>query len=218
MVLLSLGETGCLRAESSPGGHKIQQAEGAGFLPVFLYSQPPQGLRTTSFLMSLGPKYFCDLRMPTSWFVWTLKSLKNKDNPQTAEQLYQRNSCTVNKVLEPTTNFPTWGSNKGTENPQKIYPDLPVSVQESPAEAWVSGGLLQGQGHWVRQCVPGTFWRGSPLSSLPPGQFGLRSNNREGTQPRPSTENWIRFTEHGPTHENKTQFPPQSVSPIRKLP
>ena len=27
-----------------------------------------------------------------------------------------------------------------------------------------------------------------------------------------------RFTEHGPTHYNKTQFPPQSVSPIRKLP
>ena len=27
-----------------------------------------------------------------------------------------------------------------------------------------------------------------------------------------------RFTEHGPAHQNKTQFPPQSVSPIRKLP
>ena len=26
-------------------------------------------------------------------------------------------------------------------------PDLSVSVQESLAEAWVSGGLLQGQGH-----------------------------------------------------------------------
>ena len=27
-----------------------------------------------------------------------------------------------------------------------------------------------------------------------------------------------RFTEHGPTHQHKTQVPPQSVSPIRKLP
>ena len=27
----------------------------------------------------------------------------------------------------------------------------------------------------------------------------------------------LRFTEHGPAHQNKTQFPPQSVSPIRKL-
>ena len=26
------------------------------------------------------------------------------------------------------------------------------------------------------------------------------------------------FTEHGPDHQHKTQFPPQSVSPIKKLP
>ena len=31
--------------------------------------------------------------------------------------------------------------------PQETNPDLPVNVQESPAEAWVGGGLLQGQGH-----------------------------------------------------------------------
>ena len=41
-------------------------------------------------------------------------------------------------------------------------------------------------------------------------------NNKEGTQFHPSTENWINFT-HGPAIQNKTQFPPQSVSPIRKL-
>ena len=28
----------------------------------------------------------------------------------------------------------------------------------------------------------------------------------------------LKSTEHGPTHQNKTQFPPQTVSPIRKLP
>ena len=67
-----------------------------------------------------------------------------------------------------------------------------MSVQESPVEAWVDGGLLQGWGHWVQQRVHGTFWRRSPLSSLPPPQFGLRSNNREGTQPCPPTENWIK--------------------------
>ena len=27
-----------------------------------------------------------------------------------------------------------------------------------------------------------------------------------------------RFTEHGPTYQNKTQFTPQAVSPIRKFP
>ena len=51
--------------------------------------------------------------------------------------------------------------------------------------------LLQGQGHWVQQYTHGTFWRTSSLSALPPQLFGLRSNNREGTQPHPSIENWI---------------------------
>ena len=31
--------------------------------------------------------------------------------------------------------------------PQETDPDLPVNVQESLAEVWVSGGLLQGRGH-----------------------------------------------------------------------
>ena len=75
---------------------------------------------------------------------------------------------------------------KGTVTPQETDPDLPVSIQESLAEAWVGSALLQGQGQWVRQCMHRTFWRKLPLSSLPPPLFGLRSNNREGTQPLPS--------------------------------
>ena len=35
---------------------------------------------------------------------------------------------------------------KGAVSPQETEPDLCVRVQESPAEAWVGGGLLQGQG------------------------------------------------------------------------
>ena len=111
------------------------------------------------------------------------------------EQLYQRSPHTVVKVLGHTTEYPTWGSSKGTENPQGIWlwrpvgfdygtskglgkqtlggtkqnlvpsrtqekgavtpqktePDLPVSVQESPAEAWVDRGLPWAQGHWIQQ-------------------------------------------------------------------
>ena len=33
---------------------------------------------------------------------------------------------------------------------------------------------------------------GKTLSSSPPPQFGRRSSNREGTQPSPLTENWIK--------------------------
>ena len=36
---------------------------------------------------------------------------------------------------------------KGEMSPQETDSDLLVSVQESPTEARVSGGLLQGQGH-----------------------------------------------------------------------
>ena len=40
----------------------------------------------------------------------------------------------------------------------------------------------------------------------------------ENTAPSINRELDLRFTEHGSAHQNKTQFPPQSVSPIRKLP
>ena len=43
----------------------------------------------------------------------------------------------------------TRAQEKGEVTPQETDPDLPGSVQESPAEAWVGGGLLQGWGHWV---------------------------------------------------------------------
>ena len=155
------------------------------------------------------------------------------DDSQTAEQLYQRSSCTVKKVLGFTTDFPPWGSGKGTENPQGIWllrpvgfdyrtstglgkqtlgghkqklvltriqekravfsqetePDLPVSVQESPAEAWVSRGLLQSQGHWTQQCGHNSFWRRFSLPSLPP-HHSLASGQTTGR-------------EHSSTHQQK---------------
>ena len=48
----------------------------------------------------------------------TPPSSHGADDPQTAEQLYQRNYRTVKKVLGSTTDLPNWGSGKGTENPQ----------------------------------------------------------------------------------------------------
>ena len=83
----------------------------------------------------------------------------------------------------------SWTQEKGAVTPQETDPDLPMSVQEAPAEAWIGSGLLQGRGHCVGQCVHWTFRRRSPSSSP---LFGLRPSNREGTQPRPSTENWIK--------------------------
>ena len=57
---------------------------------------------------------------------------------------------------------------KGAVTLQETDSDLPVSVQESPAEVWISSGLLEGRGHWAWHCVHRTFWRRSPLYSLSP--------------------------------------------------
>ena len=53
-----------------------------------------------------------------------------------------------NRLLEHKQNLVcTRTQEKGAVTPQETDPDLPLSVQESPVDAWVSGGLLQGQGH-----------------------------------------------------------------------
>ena len=46
---------------------------------------------------------------------------------------------------------------KGAVTPQETDPDLPVSVQETLAKAYVSSGLLQGWVHQVQQCLHGIF-------------------------------------------------------------
>ena len=46
----------------------------------------------------------------------------------------------------------------------------------------------------------------------------LKSNNREGTAPPINRKLDEKFMEHSSNHQNKTQFSPQSVSAIRKLP
>ena len=44
--------------------------------------------------------------------------------------------------------------------------------------------------------------------------------NQQGMEHSPAHQQKIqlKITEHGPTHQKETQFPPQSVSPIRNLP
>ena len=51
-----------------------------------------------------------------------------------------------NRLLRAQQNLSTRTQEKGV-TPQETDPDLPVNVQESLAEAWVGGGLLQGWGH-----------------------------------------------------------------------
>ena len=53
-----------------------------------------------------------------------------------------------NRLLEGKNNLvSTRTQEKGAVTPQETDTDLPVSVQESLAEAWVGSGLLQNGGH-----------------------------------------------------------------------
>ena len=46
---------------------------------------------------------------------------------------------------------------KGAVIPQETDPDLPVSVQESPAEAWVGGGSCRTRGTECSSVCMGSF-------------------------------------------------------------
>ena len=88
--------------------------------------------------------------------------------------------------------------------------DMPMSVQESVAEVGLAVACFRVGGTESSSVCMGHFDLSSTytrlsLSSLPPWEFGPRSSNREGTQPRPATEN-LRFTEHGPPIKTRPCF------------
>ena len=74
------------------------------------------------------------------------------DDPQTGEQLHQRSSRTFVKVLGSTTDFQTWGSSKGTENPQGIWLWRPVGFDYRTSTGLGKQTL---RGHKKTLCAPG---------------------------------------------------------------
>ena len=75
---------------------------------------------------------------------------------------------------------------KGAAIPQETEPDLPVSVWGSPAEAWVSSGLMRGQRHCSSS--PGRHVLAQVLLEVTSGQ----TTNKDGAQLYPIAENWIK--------------------------
>ena len=65
--------------------------------------------------------------------------------PQSPQNLHKTGKQTLGGHKQNLVHTST--QEKGGVTPQETDPDSPVSDQESPAEVWVSGGLLQGQGH-----------------------------------------------------------------------
>ena len=110
-----------------------------------------------------------------------------------------------------------WGNRlleKTAVTPQETDPDLPVSVQESPQRRG-SAVTTAGSGA-LREavCMGPSKGGGHYLLYL---QFGLRSNNREGTQPHPSVENWIKdLLSMAPSIRTRPSFLHQEV-PINLL-
>ena len=97
--------------------------------------------------------------------------------------------------------------------------ELPMSVQESPAEVWVGGGPAGLGALSVAVHAQNPLKEVSIIfiTSTTVRLFGLRSNNRKGTQPRPSTENWIKgLLSMALPIRKRPSF--CSVTPIRKLP
>ena len=58
----------------------------------------------------------------------------------------------------------------------------------------------------------------SELRELVMDREALRAVIPGAAKSRTRLSDWTDWTEHGPAHQNKTQFPPQSVSPIRRIP
>ena len=110
---------------------------------------------------------------------------------------------------------------KGAVTPEETESDLPVSVQESPVEAWVDSGLLGDQGHGIQQSrelqsAGLSPFEGSHHYCHYPSHRDREGGNREETQPHPLTENWIKDLLTWP-HPSDSDFP-TPVHLIRKLP
>ena len=102
--------------------------------------------------------------------------------------------------------------------PQETHPDLPVSDQESPVEARLAvaccrAGGTECSGAGMGPAEGGHHYLHYLHCSLSSGQI----NGREHS-PAHQQKIGLKITEHGPAYQNKTQFPPQSISPIRKFP
>ena len=85
----------------------------------------------------------------------------------------------TNKACAPRT------QRKGAVAPPETE-NLPVSVWGSPAEAWVSSGLMRGQRHCSSS--PGRHVLAQVLLEVTSGQ----TTNKDGAQLYPIAENWIK--------------------------
>ena len=91
-------------------------------------------------------------------------------------------------------------------------PDLPTSVQESPAEAWVSGALLQGLGALRVPVRPRGLLKEVAIICINATVIWPQLKKQEGNIALPINRKLdYRFTEHGPSEQDPVS---STVSPI----
>ena len=88
---------------------------------------------------------------------------------------------------------------------------LPMSVQVSPVEAWVSSGPGMVGG---TECACTRPFEGGPIIFITSITVWPQVKQQGGNTAPPRDKNWTKFAEQGPSHQGKTQFPSQSVSPV----
>ena len=92
--------------------------------------------------------------------------------------------------------------------PQETDPDLPVSIQDSPAEAWVGGVAVHA---W-------DLLKEVTIIFITSTIVWPQVNSREGTQIHPSTENLIKdLLSMGPPIRTKPSFPLSHYLPLGRF-
>ena len=105
---------------------------------------------------------------------------------------------------------------KGAVIPQETDQDLPVSVQESLAESWVSGGLLltrstAGLGALSEAVHAWDLLKEVAIFFITSTIVWSQVKQQGGNTALPINRKLDqRFIEHGPTQQTKTQFSPKS--------
>ena len=99
----------------------------------------------------------------------------------------------LDHIFYPTTDFPTWESDKGTKNPQGIWLWRLVGFEYRSSTELGKQELFEGTNKIL--CAPGPRrkeqWPHKRLTQMQVYNWP-QVNNREETQPHPSTENWIK--------------------------
>ena len=99
---------------------------------------------------------------------------------------------------------------------QETDPDLPVSFQECLVEAWISNQYPLGSETLSAAVLTWDLLKEVAIIFI---TFTMISGQTTGREHSPSHQQktGLKIYFNGPTHQNKTQFSPQSVSSIKKF-